>query len=168
MFVLTRILVPTDFAPASAAAVNYAVGLARSVDAAVTVFHAYEIPATGLLEGTFVSPELVNRIQGAAERALETTVRSHEDEVPLDSMLREGRPWEAICEAAKEVRADLIVMGTHGRRHGFVQALLGSVAEKVVRMSPVPVLVVHPSRSRDDDASVRAIADAALAGRLPG
>jgi nucleotide-binding universal stress UspA family protein len=66
-------------------------------------------------------------------------------------MLREGRPWEAILEAAREVRADLIVMGTHGR-HGLVRTLLGSVTEKVVRTSPVPVLVVHYSAATPERA----------------
>jgi len=56
--------------------------------------------------------------------------------------LRSGRPWEEILAAAREGNADLIVIGTHGRK-GLPRALLGSVAEKVVRMSPVPVLTVR-------------------------
>ncbi len=51
-------------------------------------------------------------------------------------------PWEEVLNAAKELNADLIVMGTHGRR-GLERALLGSVAEKVVRMARIPVLTVH-------------------------
>ncbi len=55
--------------------------------------------------------------------------------------------WEEILAAAAETQADLIVMGTHGRR-GFVHALLGRVAERVVRMSPVPVLTVRSPSNR--------------------
>ncbi|HYL27153.1 MAG TPA: universal stress protein, partial [Candidatus Nitrosotalea sp.] len=58
------------------------------------------------------------------------------------SLLREGRPWEAIHEAAREVGADLIVMGTHGRK-GFAHFLMGSVAEVVLRESQRPVLIVR-------------------------
>jgi nucleotide-binding universal stress UspA family protein len=57
-------------------------------------------------------------------------------------MLRSGPPWQQTLEVAKEVGADLIVMGTHGR-HGLALAFMGSVAEKVVRMSPIPVLTLR-------------------------
>src|SRR5580704_15098212 len=124
MFTLKRILVPTDFGSPSGAALDYALGLGSALDCSVTVFHAYEIPLIGIPDGTFVAtPEMVGRIQSAAELALESTVQSHASSVHVDSLLREGRPWEAIHDAAKEVGADLIVMGTHGR-HGLVRALL--------------------------------------------
>ena len=62
-----------------------------------------------------------------------------------DTLLRTGSPWEQVLGAATEVKAGLIVMGTHGRRR-LERALLGSVAEKVVRMSRVPVLTVHGAK----------------------
>jgi nucleotide-binding universal stress UspA family protein len=167
-FTLSRILVPSDFGPPSAAALDYALGLASAVGASVTLFHAYEIPVIGVPDGTFVAtPEMVSRIQSSAERALETALHQHdgEAEAPLDSMLREGRPWEAILEAAREVGADLIVMGTHGR-HGLVRTLLGSVTEKVVRTSAVPVLVVHyPASASERDPRSRGGVDASELAR---
>jgi universal stress protein A len=57
-------------------------------------------------------------------------------------MLRSGAPWQQTLEVAREIGADLIVMGTHGRS-GLAHAFLGSVAEKVVRMSPIPVLTLR-------------------------
>jgi nucleotide-binding universal stress UspA family protein len=57
--------------------------------------------------------------------------------------VRSGKAWEQILEVAREVRADLIVVGSHGRKL-IQRALLGSVAERVVRLSHVPVLTVHP------------------------
>jgi nucleotide-binding universal stress UspA family protein len=150
MFALRKILVPTDFGAPSTAALEYALGLASALGASVTAFHAYEIPMVGVPDGTFVAtPEMVSRIQSAAAEALAATLRSREGKVPLDSLLREGRPWEAIHQAAKEVGADLVVLGTHGR-HGLVRALLGSVTEKVVRTSVVPVLVVHAPSVPED------------------
>jgi nucleotide-binding universal stress UspA family protein len=138
--------------------------LASAVGASVTLFHAYEIPVIGVPDGTFVAtPEMVSRIQASAERALEASLHEHAGEAQLDSLLREGRPWEAILEAAREVSADLIVMGTHGR-HGFVKALLGSVTEKVVRTSSVPVLVVHyPVTTPERDLRARGSVDAEVA-----
>ena len=62
--------------------------------------------------------------------------------VPISGQLRRGVPWECVLETAKETKADLIVMGTHGRK-GLARALMGSVAEKVVRLSPIPVLTVR-------------------------
>ena len=58
------------------------------------------------------------------------------------SVLRSGAPWQKITSTAQELECDLIVMGTHGLR-GLSRALLGGVTEKVVRVSPVPVLTVH-------------------------
>ena len=160
MFTLSKILVPSDFGAPSGAALDYALGLASAVGASVTLFHAYEIPVIGVPDGTFVAtPEMVSRIQAAAERALEVALHEHAGEAPLESLLREGRPWEAIHEAAREVGADLIVMGTHGR-HGLVKALLGSVTEKVVRTSVVPVLVVHfPTTAPEREIRSRGAAD---------
>lgn len=79
----------------------------------------------------------------AAGGALVAFADSMRDRFPeAKSVLRRGRPWEEILAAAADVEADLIVIGTHGRR-GLSRALLGSVAEKVVRVSPVPVMTVR-------------------------
>jgi nucleotide-binding universal stress UspA family protein len=63
-------------------------------------------------------------------------------------VVRQGSAWREIDDVAREMRADLIVLGTHGRR-GVARVILGSVAEKVVRTSPVPVLTVHPETARE-------------------
>jgi nucleotide-binding universal stress UspA family protein len=165
MFTLSKILVPTDFGPPSVAAVDYAMGLASISGASVTIFHAYEIPMSGVPDGTFVAtPEMVSRIQSSAAAALAASVASHGGVVRVDSLLREGRPSEAIHDAVREIDADLVVLGTHGR-HGFVRALLGSVTEKVVRTLLVPVLVVHApmalheSMARSRESSAPSLAD---------
>ena len=131
MMTLKRILVPHDFSETSAAAVTYATDLAGRFQAALEVVH--------------VVPESNRDDAGPAEAAYRhlRNVRSE------DSRLREARfhvrsgtPHVEISRFAKECDVDLIVMGTHGR--GFIgHALMGSVAEKVVRTAPCPVLTVR-------------------------
>jgi len=67
------------------------------------------------------------------------------------TVLRTGVPWEEILDTAKKLDVGLIVMGTHGRR-GLPRAILGSVAEKVVRLSPVPVLTVRGADLKGSEA----------------
>src|SRR5690606_25354113 len=96
--------------------------------------------------GTMVSTaELSSRVLEGAKTALAEVVRKHEGSgVPLRGLVAEGETWRALLATAEDVKAGLIVMGTHGRR-GLPRALLGSVAEKVVRMASCPVLTVQGS-----------------------
>jgi nucleotide-binding universal stress UspA family protein len=142
-FSLKRILVPHDFSETAQAALDYALDLAEKVGASVTVVHAYEYPMLTYPEGPAVTAELMRQVQGAAAGALDAVVsRAKRPAVAVDGALREGPAWSEILAAADHAKADLIVVGTHGRR-GLSRALLGSVAEKLVRASPCPVLTVH-------------------------
>jgi nucleotide-binding universal stress UspA family protein len=139
-----NILVPVDFGEASDAALAYAVDLAEGTDAKVFVLHTFEIPIVGLPDGVVAATaELTGRIVNAAQKALDDAVKRFAGrKVPITSLLKQGDAREIILAQAKELGADLIVIGTHGRR-GIARALIGSVAESVVRTSPVPVLTVH-------------------------
>jgi nucleotide-binding universal stress UspA family protein len=133
MIALKRILVPHDFGATSEAAVTYATGLAGHFQAALDVLHVAPELAFGEEAN---SPEAV-RQRFEANGALK--------EHPLleaNFHVRIGTPHVEISRFAREGEVDLVVMGTHGR--GFVaHALLGSVAEKIVRMAPCPVLTVR-------------------------
>jgi hypothetical protein len=95
----------------------------------------------------------------AAKKELETFVgRAKERYGPVEGRLACGEPWIRILEAAESCEADLIVMGTHGRR-GVSRTLLGSVAEKVLRLSSIPVLTVL--NKEDRQARVTALAELA-------
>jgi nucleotide-binding universal stress UspA family protein len=144
MFTIRKILVGTDFSPPSDAALDYAINLASRLGASVAVLHTYEIPVYGVSDGIFVvTPEMVAQIRAASQKALDAAVAKCKDPgAPMDVCLREGRAWETIHATAAELGADLIVIGTHGRK-GFARALLGSVAEKIIRTATVPVLAVH-------------------------
>lgn len=139
---IRKILVPIEFHQGSAASLERAVELASKLGAEITVLHVWQMPVYGFpVVGTSIPvAELGKTIETSARQALEELVKEHEGQgVQLRTMLRVGTPWEQILEVAKELDADLIVMATHGRK-GVPRALLGSVAEKVIRMSSVPVL----------------------------
>ncbi len=145
---MQTILVPVDFSETSEYALDYAIRFAKELHARVHVLHSYEIPAVGLPEGAMVmTADIAGRIMTSSKAALEATVTQRKDSgVELLSTLRSGDPRVSIGEVAKEISADLIVMGTHGRR-GVVHFLLGSITEYVVRTSDIPVLTVrHPSK----------------------
>ncbi len=141
------ILVPVDFSEASDAALDYAVELAAKLGAKVHVLHAYEIPVVGFPDGVLVATaDIAGRILNASQGALDEALAKHKNRgAEITASLRQADPRDAILAVAKELGADLVVMGTHGRR-GLARALLGSVAESVVRTSGVPVLTVRGPR----------------------
>ena len=140
------ILVPHDFGTGSEHALTYAVDLAKALGAELVVMHADEIPVIGFPDGALLAtPELATRVLEGANTGLKKAVAAHASAgVAVRSMVKQGPTWQTIIETATEIGAGMIVMGTHGR-HGLPRALLGSVAEKVVRAAHCPVLTVHSS-----------------------
>ena len=138
------ILVPTDFDEGSETAILYAIDLAKALGASLVILHAFEIPLVGFPDGTLVATaELASRVLQGAQQGLDDTIKSHEASgVPMRGFVRQGETWRTILDTVAEVGAGLIVMGTHGRR-GLPRALLGSVAEKIVRTASCPVLTVR-------------------------
>jgi nucleotide-binding universal stress UspA family protein/predicted phosphoribosyltransferase len=137
-----HILVAVDFHAASLRAVAYATRLARSMGAQLTVLHAFDVVSNAY--PTDLPPAaLPAELRRAAERNLAAMVLAiSERHVPARSILRDGMPAKEIVDVARDVEADLIVVGTHGRR-GLRRLVLGSVAEQVVRRSAVPVITIH-------------------------
>lgn len=139
MITIEHILVPTDFADASARAVTYAIELARVFGARITLLHVWSLPSAGYAE-SLAWP--IDEMEKAARDELEKARLALTNHVPkTDAVLRRGLDWKEILATAEERNADLIVMGTHGR-HGLSRLVLGSVAEKVVRLAHAPVLTV--------------------------
>jgi nucleotide-binding universal stress UspA family protein len=141
---ITRILVPIDFSADAEAAFGYALDLARRVDAVVRLVHVVEDPlAAGVWSSELYTAEIaglqMNLVRNAEQRLL-ATVPS--DDASTTTDVRTGPAAKQILEAAAEWQADLIVMGTHGRT-GLAHVLMGSVAEKVVRLAPCPVLTLR-------------------------
>jgi nucleotide-binding universal stress UspA family protein len=138
-----HILVPTDFSASSQRALETAVSLAVAFGAKLTLTHSCEVPGYAYV-GMMAPPiDYLTPLREAGQSLLLKAVESVRERVPgATGLLRSGPPWQQTLEVAKEVGADLIVMGTHGRS-GLAHAFLGSVAEKVVRMSPIPVLTLR-------------------------
>jgi len=143
---LKRILVPTDFSDHSERAAAYAVELARRYQAEeVHCVHVSDIPADLLATSAYYmtgpSEQFVEQVRAEGRKSLESFVQKHLAGVPVRTAFLEGRPFVEIVRYVRENNIDLVVISTHGRS-GIKHALFGSVAEKVVRKAPCPVLVV--------------------------
>jgi nucleotide-binding universal stress UspA family protein len=148
MISLKKILVPTDFSGPSAIALKYARALAQAFQGALEVVHVIEDPvAHAWAAEVYVAslPGLYEELEREVRGRLQQLVTSLEQEgVTVRGTLMKGNAFIEIIRFAREQEVDLIVMGTHGRS-GVAQMLMGSVAEKVVRKAPCPVLTVrHP------------------------
>jgi nucleotide-binding universal stress UspA family protein len=147
MLHLKNILVATDFSDCSDSALRYGRELAHRFGARLHVLHALEVPPLQLV-GTealvTISPELRVEIEGEARAKLDTLVTPDDRRtLRAATAIRDRQtPTEAITRYATDEKVDLIVLGTHGR-HGVSRLLMGSVAEKVVRSAPCPVLTVR-------------------------
>ena len=143
----THILVPTDFGPAAGAALVYAKELAEQFGARLSLLHVVTDPTAN---GTW-TPELYvpataetrdRFIREATERLEQAVTTEERQRFRVANEVRIGSAADNIQEVAREQHVDLIVMGTHGRR-GLAHMFLGSVAERVVRGAPCPVLTTH-------------------------
>jgi nucleotide-binding universal stress UspA family protein len=143
-----KILCPVDFSDASRSALQVASELARRFDGEVTVFHAYPLPGYTLPEGTVLPA--TGMLQELAEQTDALLARWKAEAIAdgaprVSSGKSVGEPAAEIVAAAEEGRYDAIVVGTHGRT-GLAHVLLGSVAERVVRRAPMPVVTVRPGK----------------------
>jgi nucleotide-binding universal stress UspA family protein len=149
MMKLQRILVATDFGEAAETALDYGRALARLFGAELTLLHVAEDAATASfgIEGYVGGyPDFQRDVENRARQQLDALL-SEEDRTDLRAtpVLRlSNAPALTIVEYARDIGADLLVLGTHGRG-AMAHLLMGSVAERVVRLAPCPVLTVkHP------------------------
>lgn len=146
MIRIQRILVPTDFSPASRCAIPYARDLARMFGAEVVVVHVLELPHyPTLFEGSAmlvppVDESLRRQLAAQLDKLVEDELRAHG--TSARALVRDGAPRHELLAAAREERADLVVIATHGYT-GLRHVFLGSTAEQVVREAPCPVLTVR-------------------------
>ena len=140
----STILVPVDFAAPSEAALTYALKLAAASSAALHVCHLIPVPHVldALYERGFEPKESVKRIEHKARQRLTDLVRAAGTSVPPPLHCSEGDARAGVLEWAQKLKADLIVMGTHGRQ-GAERFFMGSVAEAVVRRASCPVLTLR-------------------------
>jgi len=135
------ILLATDGSPPSRAATEHAVALAETFGASLHAVSVVDTMAIASLDqGSAAVEEALER---EADDALDwARERAEAGGVSIETEVRYGSPHREIVDAVEDVGADAVVLGTHGRR-GLDHFLMGSVAERVVRASPVPVLTVR-------------------------
>lgn len=148
------IVVATDFSPASAQAMEHARMLAEGLGASVHLVHIVEDPyaAAAWSEAFLAMPDIREPLRQEAEQRLREAA-SVFGSLPTTMEAVVGTPAATIVETAAARSADLIVMGTHGRS-GVAHLLLGSVAERVIRLAPCPVLTVREAQEKAPAAGV--------------
>lgn len=157
MYEINSILVPVDFSGCSRAALEHAVALADRFGAAINVLHVWEPPR-------YVGPESFIREPGESEhplaeaalaqakREMDEFVSAFAERSRFHLRFESGKPHQTIVKLAEEEGFDAIVMGTHGRT-GLPHILIGSVAEKVVRTAPCPVMTIRERAAARSEAA---------------
>jgi nucleotide-binding universal stress UspA family protein len=145
---IRRILHPTDFSRASTAAYNRALEMAKANRAELLLVNVFT-PSIPPLGEAYVSPKTYAEMEASAraygKKQLEKlVVKARRAGARVRGLLLEGLPHECIANIARRKRADLVVMGTHGRT-GFARFFLGSVASRVLAITPCPVMTVRGS-----------------------
>lgn len=140
-----RLLCPVDFSPSAEKALRYAENLGKHFGSEILLVHAFEDPAYIMPMTGYLGPEpgLMNQLRARLEEEMERwRISVANAGFPVRTELLEGAPHQVIVDAAKEYDAHLIVMSSHGRT-GLSHALMGSVAERVIRLAHCPVLTVR-------------------------
>ncbi|MEO8232952.1 MAG: universal stress protein [Ignavibacteriota bacterium] len=147
MFKIKNILLPTDFSKTSLTAAEYALELANEYKAKLHVLNVLEkTPPILAIRSLDLSHEKIRQsIDADAQLQLDECIKKIRKirDVEIIPAIRKGVDFEEIIKYSKEKKIDLIVIATHGRT-GILHTLLGSVAEKVIRYSKIPVLVTTP------------------------
>jgi len=143
---IRKVMMASDFSSASRAAFARAVRLAKGKRASLVVMHAVTLPPP-TLGGEYIPPQTWDRIEAAtrasAKKQIRTLVtKAKRAGVRATGLIVAGSPYEVIVRAARSKRADVLVLGTHGRT-GLSRFFLGSVAGRVLASAPCPVLTVR-------------------------
>jgi nucleotide-binding universal stress UspA family protein len=141
-----RILCASDFSTTSARALGVAIDLTRTMRARLTIVYAH-VPIAPLVPEQVIDAMTLDRLERDARLWIERHIarlvkRAEKAGVRATAVIVAGDPSSQIVRTARSTRANLIVMGTHGRR-GLSKFLLGSVAERVIATAPCPVLTVR-------------------------
>lgn len=145
---IEKLFVPTDFSTCSQEAITYAAFLAGQLNATILLTHILE-PISYPLD--FAMIESVDYDQIKTVQALDRIARSWRQKgIQIETHLFKGDPVTEIVKKAKDLECDLIVMGTHGRT-GMAHLMMGSVAERIIRTSSIPVLTVRRSKEKETE-----------------
>ena len=144
---IETILVPTDFSPHAERAVDYAVSLAKTFSARIYLLHAYSLPIPAFPDAFAVPQSVWDELHEYAGKQLENArKRVAADGVPCGVEAIGEPPFPAVVDTAERIGADLIEMGTRGLT-GLKHVMLGSVAERTVRLAPCPVITLKDQKA---------------------
>jgi universal stress protein A len=137
-------LVPIDLSEYADQALAYAIRLASTLEAHMTLLHVMQpLPMAGVDMGVTLPATYLQEVEAEVQRSMEAALaRVTAAGLIGECVVLYGVPFQEIVDTAKARQVDLIILGTHGRT-GLLHVLLGSVAEKVVRLAPCSVLVVR-------------------------
>ena len=146
-----KVLFCTDFSENSDYAFEFAFGIAKRDEGLLYILHVIPRNLQQEVLSSHISEDILRNIQKGLEQELDDNYKEHytkkiEDAVRFEVVTRSGREDEEIIEFAKKEKVDIIVMGTHGKT-GIEHVFFGSVAEKVLRRSPIPVFII-PCKKR--------------------
>ncbi|HYN14388.1 MAG TPA: universal stress protein [Terriglobales bacterium] len=139
---LDNILVATDFSPASKVATRFAIEIARRHNAKLLMIH---------VAGSQSEGPLMDAWRAGQSEIMDHFIAGRLAGIPHELLVKPGDVWEVLSELISERAIDLVVVGTRGRT-GVWKLIMGSVAEKIFRQAPCPVLIVGPSSSQDPEA----------------
>ena len=142
--IVQHILVPSDFSATADRALEYTIALAQQLHARLTLLHVFDLTPLAMGEpATVVPTTALDTLETEAQHLLQASLeRVQRAGLQAESLFVQGTPTQTIVDTAGVQGVDLIIMGTHGRT-GLQHVLLGSVAEKVLRLAPCPVLVTR-------------------------
>ncbi len=146
MISIKNILCPIDYSIFSERALTYAIEFAKKYQTKLYLIHVLDIRIYDINDPELYSVNIVEKetIDKLRERLLRCVNEETKGRISVEAIIVQGVPFSEIIKASKEYKIDLIVLGTHGRT-GLSHAIMGSVAEKVVRKAPCPVLTIrHP------------------------
>ncbi|MCF6157681.1 MAG: universal stress protein [wastewater metagenome] len=143
MISIKNILCPIDYSIYSEKALDYAIEIAERYQSKLILMHVLDIRVYDIHESELYGVGVMDNdtIERLKDKMLNYVKEDIGSRIPIEAVVVQGIPFIEIVKAAEEYQIDLIVMGTHGRT-GISHALMGSIAEKVVRKSPCPVLTV--------------------------
>ena len=153
---IKKIVLPVDFTDISPIIAKYAKELGKKLDAEIIVIYIVEDLSS--YEGLYVDPatiaEIENKLIDGAKESMEDFINKNFSDYPkVKKVIDKGDVIEKIIEVAEKEEADLIVIGSHGRK-GLDKILFGSVAEGVIKKSPIPVLCLNPYRIKVEDLKI--------------
>jgi nucleotide-binding universal stress UspA family protein len=149
-----KILVATDFSPASEAALPHAFSLAGHYGSKLYLAHVISLEHEGFPPAEERATKLEQAREFAEQQMERLLTATRQEPIPCQPLIGEGGIWNVLSDMIHENSIDLVIVGTHGRR-GLKKLLLGSVAEEVFRMAPCPVLRVGPKTSETSSADVQ-------------